>query len=355
MVLDKGREGRGRGREDLLWRPENSLTQMVDATSFLSMVALATLASVLSALVPLLWYRNGLKKRTLHTLLGLSAGAREMERGSRVAVVARHTHTGILFALATVDLIPEGMAVSSMRPPPASPPLTLAPRDAKAQPDESFADILQSTAVGGLHAAARAHEHNTHEHSDGHDHEDAHAALGRRVTMVGVGVGFFALVLLEHAMLSLGVEHSHATGDESEGDHSGHAHSHTHKKSDATGLSERCAWGRAGGYSWAAEHSLRAQLLADRVCCHRHALSGRWCGDWWLVSCFFCHWCACCARYCAPQGARWLCCRVAADGQQSPTQVGLARCPVQLHPTWGGAGLLLADGHTVVSARGRVG
>jgi hypothetical protein len=62
--------------------------------SSLSKVVIAAFSSLVSSLVPLYWYRNGINKRTLHALLGVSAG--------------------ILFALATIDLIPEGIAVSSV-------------------------------------------------------------------------------------------------------------------------------------------------------------------------------------------------------------------------------------------------
>ena len=61
--------------------------------SFLTMVLLSALSSLAAAVVPLVLYRNGVKKGTLHILLGVSAG--------------------ILFAIATIDLIPEGISVTS--------------------------------------------------------------------------------------------------------------------------------------------------------------------------------------------------------------------------------------------------
>jgi len=60
--------------------------------SFAFNVLLAGLAPVLSALVPKLIYRSGFSLKTSHILLGISAG--------------------LLFAIATVDLIPEAMEIA---------------------------------------------------------------------------------------------------------------------------------------------------------------------------------------------------------------------------------------------------
>lgn len=107
-------------------------------------------------------------------------------------------------------------------------------------------------------------------HQGHHDHEedDDHGAseYGRKITMIGVAVGFFSLVLLEHWMLSVGVEHSHGPPEkpatinvsqidlsddddlDSNGGAAGHSHSHSHqhhvpsspvtKRDAATGLSD---------------------------------------------------------------------------------------------------------------------
>jgi zinc transporter ZupT len=186
---------------------------MADTTSFLSMVLVAALSSLVSSVVPLMWYRNGIKKRTLHALLGVSAG--------------------ILFALATIDLIPEGIAVSSA-------PVSL---------EESEHQRL-------LRAKEHVHDSAPHEHHEeasskkrnnlDHQHaQDDQSAFGRKVTMIGVAMGFFSLVLLEHLMLSMGFEHTHSTDDDEAklveiGDAHSHSHAHVHsKKSDSnTGLSD---------------------------------------------------------------------------------------------------------------------
>lgn len=165
----------------------------------MTMVFLAGLSSFASSLVPLLWYRNGIRKSTLHVLLGVSAG--------------------ILFAVATIDLIPEGIAVSS----------------------------IDRSAVA--HAASDAHKDEGHAHSHedhrGHPHAAPHdtwSEYGRTVTMVGVGTGFLALVVLEHVMMSLGVGHSHGPDDLHELDtgheHSHHTDDHAHSHDDSSVMSE---------------------------------------------------------------------------------------------------------------------
>jgi zinc transporter ZupT len=164
-------------------------------SEFPRMVGMAGLSALVSGLLPLLCFRNGVKKSTLHLLLGISAG--------------------ILFAIATVDLIPEGIAVSSA--------------DNYAKKQQEYAD------KEGLRL-----EHK-HEELGRHEHEIAD--YGRIVTMVGVGCGFFALVLLEQFLLAAGVAHSHQTASSSGGagddmlievpeQHAKHAHKH------ANGLSE---------------------------------------------------------------------------------------------------------------------
>ncbi len=129
------------------------------------MVGMAVLSSLVSGLLPLLVFRNGVKKSSLLLLLGLSAG--------------------ILFAIATVDLIPEGIGVSSQ--------FGLAKKLAK----------LDTKAELG-HSDNHVDLHLEHEVSE----------FGRMVTMVGVGIGFFSLVLLEQFMLSAGASHSHQAPEE---------------------------------------------------------------------------------------------------------------------------------------------
>jgi zinc transporter ZupT len=139
--------------------------------------------------VPLIWYRNGIKKGTLHLLLGVSAG--------------------ILLAIATVDLIPEGIAVSSV--------------DYQKSYEKAQAEYLKKEHVHESKPAVSAgHEHD-------HDHDAHIAEFGRIVTMVGVGLGFLTLVLMEHMMLSMGVGHSHGAVEEGDVEH---GHSHAHKDDD---------------------------------------------------------------------------------------------------------------------------
>jgi hypothetical protein len=163
--------------------------------SFLLMVFLSAFSSLSAALVPLVLYRNGVKKSTLHMLLGVSAG--------------------ILFAIATIDLIPEGIAVSSQF---------------QAAQVERSAEIQKEF-------ARKEHVHDSGPKSgDAHSHGDHHSGeYGATVTMVGVGMGFFVLVLMEQMMLSCGVAHSHQ-GEEALLAIDEHV-SHKHKAvSSATGL-----------------------------------------------------------------------------------------------------------------------
>ncbi len=202
---------------------------MVDGTSFLSMVVVAAFSSLVSSVVPLFWYRNGIKKRTLHTLLGVSAG--------------------ILFALATIDLIPEGIAVSSVDAQREAAAQQLALR-AKEHVHEEQPVARTSGAEGEQSGESRTREksHNhQHDHGDGHSSSSSsggdYAEYGRKITMIGVGLGFLSLVLLEHLMLSMGVEHTHGPDDDAGGKDmetgDGHSHAHAHgKKSSATGLSD---------------------------------------------------------------------------------------------------------------------
>jgi zinc transporter ZupT len=147
-------------------------------TEFPRMVGMSVLSSLVSGLVPLLFFRNGVKKNTLLLLLGLSAG--------------------ILFAIATVDLIPEGIGVSSS------------------------------------YRRASLHPPKGHEH----DHDNETAEFGRLVTMVGVGIGFFSLVLLEQIMVAFGATHSHqsevAVGEDLE--QGKHAHRNQSGLSDSFSL-----------------------------------------------------------------------------------------------------------------------
>jgi uncharacterized membrane protein YeiB len=154
--------------------------------SFLLMVLLSALSSLSAALVPLLLYRNGVKKTTLHMLLGVSAG--------------------ILFAIATIDLIPEGIAVSS---------------------EFQAARLLRSKQIQ-KDFARKEHVHDSgHKEVAAHGHTDHRSGeYGATVTMVGVGLGFFVLVLMEQMMLSFGVAHSHQPDETLLGndEHSSHRH-----------------------------------------------------------------------------------------------------------------------------------
>ncbi len=131
---------------------------------------------------------------------------------------------GILFAIATIDLIPEGIAVSSQF---------------QAARLERSADIQKEF-------ARKEHVHETgHKESDAHSQGDHRSGeYGAAVTMVGVGIGFFVLVVMEQMMLSCGVAHSHQSEDAliAIDEHASHKHKAV---SSATGL----RWVAARGFS----------------------------------------------------------------------------------------------------------
>jgi hypothetical protein len=83
---------------------------------------------------------------------------------------------GLLFAVATGELIPEAMSV---------------------QVEATHHDA--SVANGPAHDVDAQHSHQTPEHS----HSTRYASFG-------IAIGFFALLVLEHVMTSLGAQHSHS-------------------------------------------------------------------------------------------------------------------------------------------------
>lgn len=123
-------------------------------------------------------------------------------------------------SLLQVDLIPEGIAVSSTD-------------HQKQMRDMQTSMLLKEGLVSTANGQGAAlHDHSSHGHDDG-----AHLAeFGRVVTMIGVGLGFMALVVMEHFMISMGVGHSHGADDDF-----GHSHDHAHdhnNKEKGSGLSE---------------------------------------------------------------------------------------------------------------------
>eukprot|EP01087_Luapelamoeba_hula_P008229 TRINITY_DN2048_c1_g2_i1.p1 TRINITY_DN2048_c1_g2~~TRINITY_DN2048_c1_g2_i1.p1 ORF type:complete len:192 (-),score=17.69 TRINITY_DN2048_c1_g2_i1:71-646(-) len=122
--------------------------------SFVLNVVLTGLTPLLAASVPKLVMRNGgsLSERTNAVLLGISAG--------------------LMFAIATCDLIPEAIALATGAEP------------------------------------VYEEGHNTEGH-EGHDHGEGHEAHSGRVPMLGVGVGYLTLLLVDLFMRGTGHAHSH--------------------------------------------------------------------------------------------------------------------------------------------------
>jgi len=145
---------------------------------FTSFSLLAGAATAISGVISLYVYKRKVSTRFLHCMLALSAG--------------------LLFAIATLDLIPEALATAS--------------------------------------ATDELHDHNhveaEHDHdNEQHDHEHDHLSeQNQRLAMLGLGIGFFLMISLEQLSSYLGFAHSH--GDQS--DHHHHPkktgeqqHSHT--------------------------------------------------------------------------------------------------------------------------------
>ncbi|KAL6047108.1 Metal cation transporter, ZIP subfamily protein [Balamuthia mandrillaris] len=170
--------------------------------SLLLTVFTAGLAPFLSALLPRFLYRRGFA-RWSHLLLALSAG--------------------LLFAIATVDLIPEALNISSelalsshATSLPSSNQATTNDNDNNdvfygynneatfyhrpRQLTDSPQQLLSSTP-----RQAMPHNHRDHDESGGEGE-------GARYAMIGVGVGYLTLLILEQVLSAYGHAHSHGGG-----------------------------------------------------------------------------------------------------------------------------------------------
>lgn len=121
--------------------------------------------------------------------------------GGRVVYILLSISAGLLFAIATLDLIPSAISIANM--------------DATAESQESYDREMRRHGDHGN--AEGAHEGHSHEHSGG----DISS-----VPMVGLGVGYLTLLVVEQIMSASGHGHSHGGGG---GQHS-HVHTPTRKK-----------------------------------------------------------------------------------------------------------------------------
>lgn len=136
---------------------------------------LAGTAPLLAATIPFYLFKNGINPRTFQTLLGLSAG--------------------LLFAIATLELIPEAfemVELSSQSEP------RIQSRDSR---HLLFSHTLLSTDDDSTLNSPAGDTYD-----DAGDHEEGKS----RVAMLGLGAGFVFLILLEQIMSGSGHSHSHS-------------------------------------------------------------------------------------------------------------------------------------------------
>ena len=108
---------------------------------------------------------------------------------SKLSVVLLGVSTGLMFAIATLELIPEAISLSNQSPSPPPSPLS----------DSSSVD-----------SHAQKHRQPAHPHDDPHDHHShgSHSAVQQNLT--GIGVAFLLLLALQQLLNASG--HSHAHG-----------------------------------------------------------------------------------------------------------------------------------------------
>jgi zinc transporter ZupT len=151
---------------------------------------LAGLAPLLSSLIPRFVYRQGLSAKANYVMLGISAG--------------------LLFAIATLDLIPEAMEMARQG---SAEVKGLDSEHNHDSNNKNGNDVTDAAHVRNLEENdERGNEEHDHGHSndkeDGHDHEHGSG----RLALLGLGCGYLVLLLVEQLMSSSGHTHSHGGG-----------------------------------------------------------------------------------------------------------------------------------------------
>jgi hypothetical protein len=134
---------------------------------------LAGTAPLLAATIPFYLFKNGINPRTFQTLLGLSAG--------------------LLFAIATLELIPEAFEMVEMGNPQQT-QVQIQSRDSR--------HLLKLESESGLSSPPTVETLD----EAGDDHEEGKS----RIAMLGLGAGFVFLIILEQVMSNGGLSHSHS-------------------------------------------------------------------------------------------------------------------------------------------------
>ncbi|GAM26118.1 hypothetical protein SAMD00019534_092930 [Acytostelium subglobosum LB1] len=139
---------------------------------------LAGLTPLVSASLPLFLFRNGINARYYQLLLAMSAG--------------------ILFAVATLELLPEAMEMSTIT--------TTNNNIIKIDNDRLNNNTMLTTNLTMTTTTTMA---TTTGHS-GHDEDEDEHGSGARIPMYGLALGFIMLIGIELLMSSAGHSHSHS-------------------------------------------------------------------------------------------------------------------------------------------------
>eukprot|EP00026_Physarum_polycephalum_P010469 Phypoly_transcript_10633.p1 GENE.Phypoly_transcript_10633~~Phypoly_transcript_10633.p1 ORF type:complete len:321 (+),score=47.48 Phypoly_transcript_10633:81-1043(+) len=137
---------------------------------------LAGTAPLIAATIPFYLFKNGINPRTFQLLLGVSAG--------------------LLFAIATLELIPEAFEMIE---------LSAQPKEIQMQSRDSrhllFSHKLLATDDDSPYPTVE-----TQDEVGGHEHEEGKG----KIPMLGLGAGFVFLIILEQFMSGNGHSHSHS-------------------------------------------------------------------------------------------------------------------------------------------------
>eukprot|EP01095_Lingulamoeba_sp_RSL-Kostka_P016236 TRINITY_DN787_c0_g1_i1.p1 TRINITY_DN787_c0_g1~~TRINITY_DN787_c0_g1_i1.p1 ORF type:complete len:410 (+),score=111.89 TRINITY_DN787_c0_g1_i1:62-1291(+) len=147
---------------------------ILPSTDLLIYVFLAGVAPLIAALVPIIVSKRSKNKtlspRFTQILLGLSAG--------------------LLFAVATIDLIPEALNIAQLD--------TNTSHNTETEGEDDL--ILYENLEEEIH-----HNHHHHHHGG-----EAHQHVENKMGLYGIGCGFLLLFVIEQALASLGLSHSHS-------------------------------------------------------------------------------------------------------------------------------------------------
>ncbi len=146
--------------------------------------ALAGTAPLIASTIPLYIFKNGINPRSFQILLGISAG--------------------LLFAIATLELIPELVEMSQL------PARTNINHDDDEHARRSLFSTVPTSLMtdddGDVDTEIQPTESSSSSRSGSNVHNDERKI---RTGMLGLGAGFAFLILLEHFMSSGGHSHSH--------------------------------------------------------------------------------------------------------------------------------------------------